>query len=102
MAVLVRISVPAASRSCGYRKEVVETILKLGATPLDKSGVVVILQRTGIWSLGERQSIIAPLLTSAATAVIVNPDGSARAPASLKDGEAHCILMVGEVAGMSS
>jgi ankyrin repeat protein len=35
-----------------YRKEVVETILKLGATPLDKSGVVVILQRTGDLELG--------------------------------------------------
>jgi ankyrin repeat protein len=35
-----------------YRKEVVELILKLGATPLDKSGVVVILQRTGDLELG--------------------------------------------------
>jgi ankyrin repeat protein len=30
-----------------YRKDVAELILKLGATPLDKSGVVVVLQRTG-------------------------------------------------------
>jgi hypothetical protein len=30
-----------------YRKEVVDLLLKLGATPLDKSGVVVVLQRSG-------------------------------------------------------
>jgi len=30
-----------------YRKEVAELLLKLGATPLDKSGVVVVLQRSG-------------------------------------------------------
>jgi len=35
-----------------YRKEVAEAILKLGATPLDKSGVVVVLQRTGDLELG--------------------------------------------------
>jgi len=35
-----------------YRKEVAELFLKLGATPLDKSGVVVILQRTGDLELG--------------------------------------------------
>jgi serine/threonine-protein phosphatase 6 regulatory ankyrin repeat subunit A/serine/threonine-protein phosphatase 6 regulatory ankyrin repeat subunit B len=35
-----------------YRKEVAELLLKLGATPLDKSGVVVVLQRTGDEDLG--------------------------------------------------
>jgi uncharacterized protein len=35
-----------------YRKEVAELILKLGATPLDKSGVVVVLQRTGDETVG--------------------------------------------------
>jgi ankyrin repeat protein len=35
-----------------YRKEVAELLLKLGATPLDKSGVVVVLQRTGDLELG--------------------------------------------------
>ena len=35
-----------------YRKEVAELLLKLGATPLDKSGVVVVLQRTGDEELG--------------------------------------------------
>jgi len=35
-----------------YRKDVAELLLKLGATPLDKSGVVVILQRTGDLELG--------------------------------------------------
>jgi uncharacterized protein len=35
-----------------YRKEVAETLLKLGATPLDKSGVIVVLQRTGDLELG--------------------------------------------------
>jgi uncharacterized protein len=35
-----------------YRKEVVELLLRLGATPLDKSGVVVVLQRTGDEDLG--------------------------------------------------
>jgi ankyrin repeat protein len=35
-----------------YRKEVAELLLKLGATPLDKSGVVVVLQRTGDEEVG--------------------------------------------------
>jgi ankyrin repeat protein len=35
-----------------YRKEVAEVILKLGATPLNKSGVVVVDQRTGDLELG--------------------------------------------------
>jgi ankyrin repeat protein len=35
-----------------YRKEVAELLLRLGATPLDKSGVVVVLQRTGDLELG--------------------------------------------------
>jgi len=35
-----------------YRKEVAELLLKLGATPLDKSGVIVVLQRTGDLELG--------------------------------------------------
>jgi uncharacterized protein len=35
-----------------YRKEVAELLLKLGATPLDKSGVVVVLQRSGDLELG--------------------------------------------------
>jgi ankyrin repeat protein len=35
-----------------YRKDVAELLLKLGATPLDKSGVVVVLQRTGDLELG--------------------------------------------------
>jgi ankyrin repeat protein len=35
-----------------YRKEVAELLLKAGATPLDKSGVVVVLQRTGDETLG--------------------------------------------------
>jgi len=35
-----------------YRKEVAELLLKLGATPLDKSGVVIVLQRTGDEDLG--------------------------------------------------
>jgi len=35
-----------------YRKEVAEVLLKLGATPLDKSGVIVVLQRTGDLELG--------------------------------------------------
>jgi len=35
-----------------YRRDVVELILKLGATPLDKSGVEVVLQRTGDLELG--------------------------------------------------
>jgi hypothetical protein len=30
-----------------YRRETVDLLLKLGATPLDRSGVVVVLQRTG-------------------------------------------------------
>ena len=37
-----------------YRKDVAELLLKLGATPLDKSGVVVILQRTGDEELGRQ------------------------------------------------
>ena len=35
-----------------YRKDVAELLLKLGATPLDRSGVVVVLQRTGDETLG--------------------------------------------------
>ena len=35
-----------------YRKDVADLLLKLGATPLDKSGVVVVLQRTGDEELG--------------------------------------------------
>ena len=35
-----------------YRKEVAELLLKLGATPLDKSGVIAVLQRTGDEALG--------------------------------------------------
>jgi len=35
-----------------YRRDVAEVLLKLGATPLDKSGVVVVLQRTGDLELG--------------------------------------------------
>jgi uncharacterized protein len=35
-----------------YRRDVAELLLKLGATPLDKSGVVVVLQRTGDLELG--------------------------------------------------
>ena len=35
-----------------YRKEVAEVILKLGATPLNKSGVVVVDQRNGDLELG--------------------------------------------------
>jgi len=35
-----------------YRKEVAELLLKLGATPLDKSGVIVVLQRSGDLDLG--------------------------------------------------
>ncbi|HEY7299602.1 MAG TPA: ankyrin repeat domain-containing protein [Xanthobacteraceae bacterium] len=35
-----------------YRKEVAELLLKAGATPLDRSGVVVVLQRTGDEELG--------------------------------------------------
>jgi len=38
-----------------YRKEVAELLLKLGATPLDRSGVVVVLQRTGDETLGRAQ-----------------------------------------------
>jgi ankyrin repeat protein len=36
-----------------YKREVVDVVLKLGATPLEKSGVVVVLQRTGDLNLGE-------------------------------------------------
>jgi serine/threonine-protein phosphatase 6 regulatory ankyrin repeat subunit B len=35
-----------------YRRDIVELILKLGATPLDKSGVEVVMQRTGDLELG--------------------------------------------------
>ena len=35
-----------------YRKDVAELFLKLGAAPLDKSGVIVVLQRTGDLELG--------------------------------------------------
>jgi ankyrin repeat protein len=35
-----------------YRRDVAELLLRLGATPLDKSGVVVVLQRTGDLELG--------------------------------------------------
>jgi len=35
-----------------YREETAKTILKLGATPLDKSGVNVVLQRSGDENLG--------------------------------------------------
>ena len=35
-----------------YRRDVAELMLKLGATPLDKSGVIVVLQRTGDLELG--------------------------------------------------
>jgi ankyrin repeat protein len=35
-----------------YRQEVADLLLKLGATPLDKSGVVVVFQRTGDEELG--------------------------------------------------
>jgi ankyrin repeat protein len=35
-----------------FRRDVAELLLKLGATPLDKSGVVVVLQRTGDEDLG--------------------------------------------------
>jgi len=35
-----------------YRQEVADLLLKLGATPLDSSGVVVVLQRTGDLELG--------------------------------------------------
>jgi uncharacterized protein len=35
-----------------YRRDVAEQLLRLGATPLDKSGVVVVLQRTGDLELG--------------------------------------------------
>jgi len=35
-----------------YRRDIVELILKLGATPLDKSGVQVVLQRTGDLDIG--------------------------------------------------
>jgi ankyrin repeat protein len=38
-----------------YRKEVAELLLKLGATPLNKSGVVVVLQRTGDEEVGRAQ-----------------------------------------------
>jgi ankyrin repeat protein len=38
-----------------YRKEVAELLLKLGATPLDKSGVIVVLQRTGDLELGREE-----------------------------------------------
>jgi len=37
-----------------YRKDVADLILKLGATPLDKSGVIVVLQRTGDEELGRQ------------------------------------------------
>ena len=36
-----------------YKKEVAELVVKLGATPLEKSGVVIVLQRTGDLNLGE-------------------------------------------------
>jgi ankyrin repeat protein len=36
-----------------FRKETAELLLKLGATPLDRSGVAVVLQRTGDLQLGE-------------------------------------------------
>jgi len=36
-----------------FRKETAELLLKLGATPLEKSGVDVVLQRTGDLQLGE-------------------------------------------------
>ena len=36
-----------------YRKEVVDVLVKGGATPLEKSGVVVVLQRTGDLVAGE-------------------------------------------------
>ncbi|HEY7301441.1 MAG TPA: ankyrin repeat domain-containing protein [Xanthobacteraceae bacterium] len=39
-----------------YRKEVAELLLKAGATPLDKSGVVVVLQRTGDETLGRENA----------------------------------------------
>jgi ankyrin repeat protein len=39
-----------------YKKEIVELILKLGATPLEKSGVVVVLQRTGDVELGREEA----------------------------------------------
>jgi hypothetical protein len=38
-----------------YRKEVAELLLKLGATPLNQSGVVVVLQRTGDEEVGRAQ-----------------------------------------------
>jgi uncharacterized protein len=38
-----------------YRKDVAELLLKLGATPLDKSGVVVVFQRTGDEEIGRAQ-----------------------------------------------
>jgi len=38
-----------------YRKDVAELLLKLGATPLNKSGVVVVLQRTGDEEVGRAQ-----------------------------------------------
>jgi len=36
-----------------YRAETAELLLKLGATPLNKSGVVVVLQRNGDLVAGE-------------------------------------------------
>jgi uncharacterized protein len=39
-----------------YRKEVAELLLKAGATPLDRSGVVVVLQRTGDETLGRENA----------------------------------------------
>jgi len=36
-----------------FRKETAELLLKLGATPLERSGVAVVLQRTGDLQLGE-------------------------------------------------
>jgi len=35
-----------------YREDVAKLLLKLGATPLDKSGVNVVLQRSGDEKLG--------------------------------------------------
>jgi hypothetical protein len=40
-----------------YRKDVAEAVLKLGATPLDKSGVVVVLQRTGDLEFGREATL---------------------------------------------
>ncbi len=38
-----------------YREDTAKLLLKLGATPLKESGVVVVLQRCGDENLGEKK-----------------------------------------------